>query len=278
MNEKLTNYLKRQIYNKNFSGCSYYILCDKQEYLNCIGKNNINSIINIGNFTNVLIINVLVSILINENEIKLNDRVVDYIPEFKYDDVLIIHLLTHSSGLVNRIDNKKFEAGTNVRINDINYKILKIIIEKLYTTDMELLARSLIFEPLAMNDTKLVKSQVYTTINDISHFAQMILNNGYYNGKLFIDIKYIDTWFTPLYMGDNGIRTTVGWLFAPSSDLCKNIDFSLSTICYGNKSYILIDRDNELAIVLLFNNLSIDKRCNINKYIYKLLKEYGKIY
>ena len=112
MIDKINNYLKRQIYSKKFEGCSYYIICNNEEYTNYLGKNRINDIINVGNFTNVLVINVLVSILIDEGELNLNDKVKDYIPEFMYDDVLIIHLLTHSSGLINNINNKKYDAGT----------------------------------------------------------------------------------------------------------------------------------------------------------------------
>lgn len=277
MIDKINNYLKRQIYSKKFEGCSYYIICNNEEYTNCLGKNGINDIINVGNFTNVLVINVLVSILIDEGELNLNDKVKDYIPEFKYDDVLIIHLLTHSSGLINNINNKKYDAGNDVVFDEINYKILVMIIEKLYTTDLELLARSLIFERLCMNDTRLVRNKVYTTITDISHFIKMILDNGYYNGKQFIDINYIDTWFTPLFLSNNNVRTTLGWILGNTSEIGSNIDCSLNTIVFNNGNYMLIDRDNDLAIVFLFKNLKIIDN-KINKYIYKILKEYKKIY
>lgn len=278
MNEKITNYLKRQMYNKHFDSCNYYILCDKEEYSGSVGKCNLLDSYKFKYFVNVLVINTLISILINENELRLDSKVKEYLPEFKYDDVAIIHLLTHSSGLCKKIDNKKYDTGATVLFDDINFKILKQIIEKLYTTDMELLARSFIFEPLGMNDTKLVKNHIITTITDLSHFTKMILNNGYYNGKFFIDIKYIDMWFTPLYIGSDDIRTTVGWVFGPSTKICKNIDFSLNTVCYDENSYIIIDRDNELVMILLFKNIDNTKRNNINKYIYAELKKVGKIY
>lgn len=276
MINKINNYLKRQIYNKNFGGCSYYIRCNNEEYTNCLGKNGVNDVINVGNITNILVINVLISILMDEGEINLNDRVKDYIPEFKYDDILIFHLLTHSSGLINNMNNKKYNTATDVIFDDINYKILVMIIEKLYTTNLELLARSLVFERLCMNDTKLVRNKVYTTINDISHFAKMILDNGYYNSKQFIDIKYIDTWFTPLFLSDNNIRMTLGWILGNSSEICNKVDCGLNTIVFDNGNYILVDRDNDLAIIFLFKDLK--QKNNINKYIYRILKEYKKIY
>lgn len=274
---KINNYLKRQIYNKNFDGCSYYILCNNEEFSNCLGKNGVNDIINIGNFTNVLVVNVLISILIDEGEIKLDDKVADYIDNFDYDDVLIIHLLTHSSGLVSNLNNKKYDTATDVVFDEINYKILIMIIEKLYTTNLELLARSLIFERLCMNDTKLIRNKVYTTINDISHFVKMILDNGYYCGKQFIDLKYIDMWFTPLFLSTDNIRTTLGWVLGNNSELCNKVDCGLNTIVFDNGNYVLVDRDNDLAIVFLFKNIKHGNN-NINKYIYKILKEYKKIY
>ena len=276
MINKINNYLKRQIYNKNFSGCSYYFLCNNEEYSDCFGKNKINDIINVGNFTNILVINVIVSILIDEGELQLYDKVKDYIPEFKYDDILIFHLLTHSSGLVKNFNNKKYDTATDVIIDDINYKILIMIIEKIYITNLDLLARSLIFDRLCMNDTKMVRNKIYTTINDISHFVKMILNNGYYNGKQFLNIKYIDMWFTPLFISNNNTRMTIGWLLGEGSKLCNRVDCGLNTIIFDNGNYILIDRDNDLAIVFLFKNLN--KNTNINKYLYKILKEYKKIY
>jgi len=278
MNEKINSYLKRQMYNKIFNSCNYYILCDKEEYSGSIGKCNLLDSYKFRYFVNVLVINTLVSILINEKELRLDTKVKEILPDFMYDDVAIIHLLTHSSGLVKKIDNKKYDTGSTVCFDDVNFKILRTIIEKLYTTDMELLARSFIFEPLGMNDTKLVKNHITTTITDLSHFTRMILNDGYYNRKFFIDIKYIDTWFKPLYINDKDIRTTVGWVFGPSTDLCKNIDFSLNTVCFDENSYIIIDRDNELIMIFLFDKVDNSKRNNINKYIFNELKKIGKIY
>ena len=275
MINKINNYLKRQMYNKNFLGCEYYIYCNKEVYTDNIGNNNevkcINSLIN------NLVINVLICRLIDEGELNLQTKVNKYIEDLKYDDILIIHLLTHSSGLVNNINNKKFDAGNDVKINKINYKLLKDIIEKIYNTDIELLARSLIFEPLNMQDTKLVKNHICTSIRDLSHFVEMIINNGYYNKKQIIDMKYIDTWFTPLFT-DGNIRTTVGWLHGPSTSICKNIDYTLNTIVFDDNNCIIIDRDNELCIVLLFNELKNDVRNNICKYIFKVLKDNNKIY
>lgn len=276
MIEKLEKYLKRQKYNKCFNGCSYYILCNKEKFIGNVGEIS-NKPIKIDNIIDIIVINMIICRLMDEKELNLQTKVNKYIEDLKYDDILIMHLLTHSSGLVNKIDNKKFEAGTDVKINGINYHLLKEIIEKVYNTNIELLARSFIFEPLNMFDTKLVKNHVCTTINDLSHFVDMILNDGYYNKKQIIDKKYIDLWFTPLFT-DGTIRTTIGWTFGPSTKVCSGIDYTLSTIIFDKKNLIVVDRDNEYALVLLFNDLKEDIRNNICKYIFKLLKEENKIY
>lgn len=275
MNDKLEKYFKGQLY-KNYTGINYYLLTFDEDYIGSCGNTNINEKYIVSKLINNLVINMLIFRLIDEKELNLYDNISKYLDNINYEDIKLFHLLTHSSGLVNKISNKKFDAGSDVIVNDINYKVLTMIIEKLYNTNIELLARTLIFDPLSMLDTKLVKNQVKTTIVDLSHFVKMILNNGYYNGKQILDVKYIDLFFAQLFTNGD-IRTTLGWIYGIGSNLCKNVPVTSNTIVFDNNHYIIIDRDNDIAIVCLFKNLKHDNRNNINKYIYKLLSEYEKI-
>ena len=130
-----------------------------------------------------------------------------------------------------------------------------------------------------MKSTKIDKYDIKTNIIDISKFIKFILNNGYFNKKYILDVKYIDIWFSPLFISTDDLRMTIGWINGSSSYLCKNINCSINTIVYFDNNYLLVDKDNDLSIILFFNDI-IDNniRNDINKYIYRLLKKYNKIY
>lgn len=345
MQEQLEKYLKRKVNEKVFPGCAYYIYCDNEEYIGCVGnksiipnieKNSIDTLYDIASLSKLLVTNLLISILLQEDRIKLDDKVIDYLPKFKYDNVLILHLLTHSSGIKvlydkNNIKSKddfytnielEYTPGGEAKYSDINFILLGFIIENIYGESLDVLARKYIFSKLDMNDTtynpkdkylcapteiinnNLLQgivddekarylngvsgnSGVFSTIKDISHFIKLILNDGYYNGKKIIDKKYIDLWFTPLFIDNEDVRRTIGWAYGKSSFLCNKF-CSDDTIVHTSFTgcHIVIDRANELGIVILSNRIHptrdntklLKERANINNYIYKLLVSYGKIY
>ena len=341
MHEKLEKYLKRKVYENVFPGCTYYIYCEGEEYIGCIGnkallpikeENSIDTLYDIASLSKLLVTNLLISLLLQDNKIKLDDKVSDYLPKFKYNNVLILHLLTHSSGINVLYDKYNIkskdvfyndielihEPGGDAKYSDINFILLGFIIEKIYGETLDVLAHKYIFSKLDMNDTtynpkdidrcaptegnlrgivhdekaKFLKgisgnAGVFTTIKDISHFIKLILNDGVYNGKKIIDKKYIDLWFTPLFIDNEDIRRTIGWAYGKSSLLCNKFCSDDTIVHTGfTGCHIVIDRGNELAIVLLSNrihptrdnNKIYKERANIDNYIYNLLVEYGKIY
>ena len=345
MQEKLEKYLKRKVNNNVFPGCNYYIYCENEEFIGSIGNkalepnievNDIDTLYDIASLSKVLVTNFLVSLLLQEEKIKLDDKVCSYLPKFKYDNVLILHLLTHSSGIKvlydkNNIKSKE-EFYTNIELmhkpgedaiySDINFILLGFIVEKIYGDSIDVLAHKYIFSKLDMNDTmynpedklrcaptEVVDNNVirgivhdekarylkgisgnagvFTTIRDISKFVKLVLNDGVYNGKHIIDKKYIDLWFTPLFIDKNDVRRTIGWAYGKSSCLCNKFCSDDTIVHTGfTGCHIIIDRANELGIVILSNrihptrdNIKIfNERVNIDNYIYKLLVEYNKIY
>lgn len=345
MQEKLENYLKRKVRDGVFPGCSYYIYCEGEEYIGCVGnksllpnkeKNTIDTLYDIASLSKLLVTNLLVSLLLQDNKIKLDDKVKTYLPKFKYDNVLILHLLTHSSGIKvlydkNNIKSKEefytnieleYEPGMSAKYGDINFILLGFIVEKMYNEKLDVLAHKYIFSKLEMNDTmynpkdkelcapteivnnKIIRgvvhdektrylggiagnAGVFTTIRDLSKFIKLVLNDGVYNGKHIIDKKYIDLWFTPLFIDNEDVRRTIGWAYGKSSFLCNKFCSDDTVVHTGfTGCHIVIDRANELGIVILSNrvhptrdNIKIyQERANINNYIYKLLVEYNKIY
>lgn len=112
--------------------------------------------------------------LIDEGLIRLDDSVARYLPEFKQnnkENVLIRHLLTHSSGLpahrpyyqsasgpeeyMQKIfkETLTYKPGTKVVYSDLGYMLLFKIVETITETSFEDFLDEVLFEPLHMKDS-----------------------------------------------------------------------------------------------------------------------------
>ena len=173
------NYFKKMVKLNVFPGCNYAIIHNDKLEFGSVGakalvpkieKNDINTLYDIASLTKVLVTNVLITKLLEENKIKLDDKVNKYLPKFKYDNITIFHLLTHSSGLIadvkwDEVNNKEelieffynkklyYETGTDVVYSDLNFMFLGFIIEKLYDKPLDILAYEKIFKLLHMTNT-----------------------------------------------------------------------------------------------------------------------------
>lgn len=346
MNKELNKYLNKLAQDGVFPGCNYLIMANDEIIKGSIGykslipdkiANEYDNLYDIASLTKLVVTVPLISFLVRDGLISLDDYVNKYLEEFPYDDIKIIHLLTHSAGLKPTFDKfnlqnrneffekteRIFEPGTNVKYIDVNFIILGFLIEKVYNKSLDLLANDLIFTPLEMFDTcynpsnkekcvpmELTKQRglvvgtvhdekaaflggvaghagVFSTVSDLNHFTEMILNNGLYKNKTFIEKNFIDMWFTPLFIGEDDIRRTVGWIYGKSARSCKEVCSSDTIIHTGFPGHhILIDRSNRLSIIFLSNRIHPNRdndillklRKDINEYIYSLLKEHNKIY
>jgi CubicO group peptidase (beta-lactamase class C family) len=90
---------------------------------------------------------------------------------------------------------------------------------------------------------------LYSTADDLSIFAQMILQNGYYDGEQYMSAVTIKLFTTPqLPESYSGL----GWsTYISEVNICN--DFSDSSFGYisDNGSSIWIDPDNKIFIILL---------------------------
>lgn len=173
----IIDYLNEIISNKRVPGISVALIQDETTFYN-VGntdyENNIkvseNTLYDLASLTKVVSTTTLILKLIEENYFKLDTKVKDIIKDFEYDDVTILNLLTHTSGLPADDKNYKncnnaedlwrftleepliFEPGTKVEYSDFNFIILGKIIEK-YKNSIEEYANEIIFKPLNMNNT-----------------------------------------------------------------------------------------------------------------------------
>lgn len=176
MKEKIEAYLEQLVEEDVFPGCNYCIITQEETLFGNVGykslipkkeKNEIDNIHDIASLTKLVVTNTLISFLLRDNKLKLDDSVSQYIDNFAYPEVKIIHLLTHSSGLRATFDKdnlkdkkeftekieQEFEPGTDIRYVDINFILLGFIVEKIYGEAIDKLADKYIFKPLDMKDT-----------------------------------------------------------------------------------------------------------------------------
>ena len=173
----IKNYLDSIINEKRVPGISVALVKDDTIFYNCgytDYKNNIevneNTLYDLASLTKVISTTTLILKLIEENYFSLDTKVKDILNDFKYDDVTILNLLTHTSGLPADDKNYKqcysaqelwkftlsesltYQTNSKVEYSDFNYIILGKIIEK-FKISIEDYANKIIFEPLHMINT-----------------------------------------------------------------------------------------------------------------------------
>jgi serine-type D-Ala-D-Ala carboxypeptidase len=135
----------------------------------------LDTIYDLASLTKPLITGMLCALLIERGQIKLDDAVARYLPEFDVDDKRLItlrQLVTHTSGLpawrplyliaagdkeraLQTIVREALESppGTMVRYSDLGFITLGFLLESLSTARLAELARREIFEPLKLQRT-----------------------------------------------------------------------------------------------------------------------------
>lgn len=171
---KLHNKIKSGVEDGVFPGAVYAIIKDGQVCVNCVGyrslypvkeKNNVDTIYDFASLTKVIVTNTIISIMVEKEIIKYDDKIIKYIPEFIHDDITIFQLLTHSSRLpanvkwwhiktkddyLNLILNTKKEETNKWIYSDIGYIILGELIERVMNQPLDQLAKFMIFDKLDM--------------------------------------------------------------------------------------------------------------------------------
>lgn len=219
-----------------------------------------------------------------------------------------------------------YETGTKIVYSDLGFVLLGLVIERVTAMPLDEFAKENIFIPLEMFDTGynpkdilrcaptemrndsnvrgIVRGKVhdetayalggvaghagtFSTVKDMSHFMEMILNNGMYKDKRFLSKSTIDMLFEPKVEIKNGVslvteKRGIGWIvkgdYPCSGDLASN-----NTIMHTGftGTHVFVDRDNEVAFCLLTNRvhptrnntLHISFRGRVGNYI---ISHFGK--
>lgn len=195
---------------------------DKIQYVNCHGLKNSKTKEAIDEHTvfrlasvSKTISGVLAGILIGENIIHLEDKIIDYLPQFKLKDsastqnLNISHILTHTTGLVphaydNLIEDNVSYTTVIEKLDDVNiyaspgelyayqnvtFSLLDTISAIATKSNFKNLMQSYVFTPFCMQDAS-VGFEPFRDNTNIAHphqkiaknrFAQLKLNDHYYN-------------------------------------------------------------------------------------------------
>jgi len=203
-----------------------------------------------------------------------------------------------------------YEKNTKIVYSDVGFILLGFIIEAISGITLAEFAKKNIFEPLEMVDTSYNPvdkdrcapteerrdeifdgylkgyvhdekayilggvaghAGVFSTVNDLSNFIKMILNDGLFNNKQFFSKPTIDLLFTKQVELKSGISLDtntrgLGWILQGSYSSASDLA-SPNTILHTGftGTNIFIDRTNKIGFALLTNRVHPTR--NNNKLI-----------
>ncbi len=119
--------------------------------------------------------------------------------------------------------------------------------------------RGIVHDPLAqLMDGKSGNAGVFTNIDDLAIFAQMILNGGIYDGTRILSPLTVDKW-TSLYPKTAFSGRSLGW--DVSSAYSSNLGDIFPLESFGHTGFtgtsLCIDKETETFIILLANRVHI---------------------
>lgn len=267
-------------------------------------QTNLNVLYDIASLTKVVCTVPVIFRLYEKNKLKLTDKVRNYLPEFKYDDVTIYDLLTHTSGLASGFSERKIISRAAAMVNlydveqvvkkgeflysDIGYMFLGLIAEEITGKKLDKVFEEEVAIPLNMistgfnptnkdmcapteikEDRGMVQGEVhdekanslggvaghaglFSNIDDLCNFVDMIRNDGIYENKRYLSKESIDTWSLPL-VKDKKYYRSFSWFVGTNPNIINNkyaLSFSGFTGCS-----ISIDKKNDVSIIMLTNRI-----------------------
>ena len=149
----------------------------QKSYNNAITDNKLNSQFRIGSLSKTFT-SMIIAQLENENKLKYDDSISEFLPNYKNGDITIHQLLSHQSGIPNFLangdylkqifteeytleelvnqfcsDTLKFQSGTKFEYSNSNFVILSLIAEKILKKKYKDILNQYIFKSLNMTDT-----------------------------------------------------------------------------------------------------------------------------
>jgi len=191
MKKKVEEFIRKKIDKGLYPGCQVLIGHQRGIVLNLslgsmvkgstsqIDRVNENTLFNIESITKVMVTLPLILKLVEEGRVHLDDRVINYIPEFRTNQekekITIRNLLNFTGGIpwdnpvgceeaASKGDIEKawelyynqelaYQPGTKVLYSDVSCRILGKLLERVIEKPLSLAAKEWIFDPLGMKNT-----------------------------------------------------------------------------------------------------------------------------
>lgn len=248
---ELNDIINNEIKWGAFPGAHYAIVTKNRIYLGALGnkanlpeveKNDFNTLYDMASLSKILSTTTCIFKLIELGKLRTTSSVQKYLPEFKYSNITIWHLLTHTSGLpegvsglmkmksreelIKRIYEIElaYETGSKIMYSDIGFILLGFIIEKIIEKPLNVVAEELVFKPLSMRNTG------YLPKDKMRCAPTELRNDALYQGM----VRGIVHDETSLLLG--GVAGHAG-LFSNAMDVAKYIQMILNDGIHDGKKY-----------------------------------------
>jgi len=162
-----------------FPGANYCLVVDDKEYFGSLGmkshilgeENYLDTIYDLASVSKVVSTVTCLLILMEMGKIRLYDSVNSYLPRFRFSNITIWDLVTHTSGLKADVVNAKdicskkelldqiynadliYPTNSKIVYSDIGFMLLGFIIEEVSGMKLDEFAKKYVFDPLEMIDT-----------------------------------------------------------------------------------------------------------------------------
>lgn len=260
---KVINYLISKCITPSFN---YAVINNDKIYKNSIGFKDLNTkervdidtLYDLASLTKIFTV-CIICILKEQNKLNYSDFINEYIKEFKHKNITIYHLLTHSSGIINKIDYKNltkeeylnklynidlsYEVGKKCYYSDLNYILLGIIAEKIMNNTLDKIMKDLIFDKLEM-----INTCFNPKIENIAS-TEITSDRGTVKGVVHDEKAYL--------LG--GIAGHAG-LFSNIDDLCKFVHMIMNDGKYKNEQIISKESIDFWFKPLFFDNITLQNR------------------
>lgn len=176
----LDEIINKAVLDEVFPGANYCLLTDKEEVYGSFGlkaiypqkeANDIDTLYDMASCSKVISTTTCLFKLMEQGKLRLYDSVKKYVPRFRYENITIWDLMTHSSGLpadvvrASKLKSREealekifdvlpvYEKNTKIVYSDIGFILLGLVIEGISGMTLDEFARINVFEPLEMTST-----------------------------------------------------------------------------------------------------------------------------
>lgn len=233
--------------------------------------------------------------LAEDGKVSLYDNVRRFIPEFPFDDVLLLNLLTHTSGCRNttkgytRLGKKpfyddlrrEFPVDTDFRYFSAGYDVLADVVERVSGMTLQDYGRQVVYDRIGMENTRFADdgqggAGMTTTAEDLLKFSRHLLNirktgKAGVLSRFSVDLIFRDVTRgrydrTPAFFGKSQTRRFSRLFGDLSSE--EAVGHAGATGCF-----LLIDPQYDLSMVFLSSDSNPDFRSEDANYsrIFNLL-------